>query len=160
VAFIVDISERKHAEADKAALEAQLQQAQKMEVVGRLAGGVAHDFNNMLSVIMGHAEIAMEQLDQSHPIREGLVEIGNAAKRSAELTRKLLTFARKQTVSPKVIDLNETVVGILKMLQSMIGENVHIDFRWATDLWRVKVDPSQIDQILTNLCVNARDAVR
>ncbi len=140
-------------------LEAQYRQAQKMEAVGRLAGGIAHDFNNMLMVINGHAEIAQTNVSPSQPLYENLQEIKKAAQRSADLTRQLLAFARKQTVSPKVLNLNDTVEGMLKMLQRLIGED--IDLAWApgTDLWQVKMDTSQIDQILANLCVNARDAI-
>jgi PAS domain S-box-containing protein len=154
-----DITERKQAEEEKAKLEAQLQQAQKMESVGRLAGGVAHDFNNMLGVILGHTEIAMGQVDPAQPLHGSLAEIHKAAERAADLTRQLLAFARKQTIAPKVLDLNKTVAGILKMLQRLIGEDIHLDWQPEADLWPVKVDPSQIDQILANLCVNARDAI-
>lgn len=155
----VDITERKRAEEEKTNLEAQLQQAQKMESVGRLAGGVAHDFNNMLSVILGHAEIAKEEVGPSQPIYEYLEEIRKAAERSADLTRQLLAFARKQTVSPRVLDINDTVSNMLKMLQRLIGE--HIDLAWmpGLDVWPVKIDPSQIDQMMANLCVNARDSI-
>lgn len=157
---IIDITERKRTEEEKAKFGAQLQQAQKMESVGRLAGGVAHDFNNMLGVILGHAELAMLRADLSPSLRDDLTEIRKAAERSSELTRQLLAFARKQTVAPKVLDMNETVSSMLKMLKRLIGED--IDLRWqpAADLWQVKMDPSQVDQILVNLCVNARDAIR
>ena len=140
-------------------MEEQLQQSQKMTSIGRLAGGVAHDFNNMLGVILGHAEIAMNQTDPRHPLRADLLEIRNAALRSADLTRQLLAFARKQIVAPKVLDLNETIEGMLKMLRRLIGENVDLAWRPGGHLWPVKIDPSQIDQILANLCVNARDAI-
>ncbi len=156
---ILDITERKRVVGEKAKLEAQLHQAQKMESVGRLAGGVAHDFNNMLGVILGHAEIAMDQIDQALPIYADLEEIRKAAHRSADLTRQLLAFARKQTVVPKVLDLNETIEGMLKMLERLIGEDIHLNWQPKADLWPVKVDPSQIDQILANLLVNARDAI-
>jgi PAS domain S-box-containing protein len=156
---IQDITERKHAEEEKARLEAQLRQAQKMESVGRLAGGVAHDFNNMLGVILGHAELALMKIDPAHPLHANLEEIRKAAERSADLTRQLLAFARKQTVAPKVLDLNETVAGMLNMLQRLIGEDIHLNWQPGADLWPVKVDPSQIDQIMANLCVNARDAI-
>ncbi len=154
-----DITERRRAEEEQAKLQVQLQQAQKMESVGRLAGGVAHDFNNMLGVILGHAELALGQVDADHALHADLDEIRKAAMRSADLTRQLLAFARKQTVAPKVLDLNETVGGMLTMLRRLIGEG--IDLRWqpGADLWPVKIDPSQIDQILANLCVNARDAI-
>jgi len=150
---------RKKSEVEKVILENQLQHAQKMESVGRLAGGVAHDFNNMLGVIIGHANLALMDLDPSHPVNGNIAEIRKAAERSADLTRQLLAFARKQAVAPKVVDLNDSVSGILVMLKRLIGE--HIDLKWnpGTELWPVKVDPSQIDQILANLCVNARDAI-
>ncbi|MDR3568166.1 MAG: PAS domain S-box protein [Syntrophobacteraceae bacterium] len=154
-----DITERKQAEEDRAQLQAQLTQALKMESVGRLAGGVAHDFNNMLGVILGHAEMAMEKLDQAHAVFADMVEIRKAALRSSELTRQLLAFARKQTISPKTLDLNQTVEGMLKMLRRLIGEDIDLAWLPAKALWPVKVDPGQVDQILANLCVNARDAI-
>ena len=120
---------------------------------------MAHDFNNMLGVILGHAEIAMEQIDQTQALSEDLTEIRKAALRSADLTRQLLAFARKQTISPKILDLNETVEGMLKMLRRLIGEDIELAWLPDNNLWPVKVDPSQIDQILANLCVNARDAI-
>ena len=157
--FARDISERKAAEADKAKLQEQLAQAQKMESVGRLAGGVAHDFNNMLGVILGYSELALEKIGQSNSLYTDLMNIRSAAQRSAELTRQLLAFARKQTVAPKVLQLNETVAGMLKMVKRLIGEDVELVWRPGEELWPVKIDPSQIDQILANLCVNARDAI-
>ncbi|NLX23679.1 MAG: PAS domain S-box protein [Phycisphaerae bacterium] len=157
--IFADITGRKRAEAEKDKLQAQLQQAQKMESVGRLAGGVAHDFNNMLSVILGHAELALEQVDPSHPLHTDVVQIRQAAERSADLTRQLLAFARKQTVAPKVLDLNQTIEGMLKMLQRLIGEDIDLVWKPGVDLWPVKMDPSQVDQILANLCINSRDAI-
>jgi PAS domain S-box-containing protein len=159
LAFHQDITERKLAEEKKATLEAQLRQAQKMESVGRLAGGVAHDFNNMLGVILGHTELALMDLDPAQPLHDDLLAIRSAANRSADLTRHLLAFARKQTVSPKVLDLNETVPAMLQMLRRLIGEDIDLTWQPGADLWSVRVDPSQIDQILANLCVNARDAI-
>ena len=156
---IRDITDRKRAEEEKAKLEGQLQQAQKMESVGRLAGGVAHDFNNMLVVILGHTEMALEQVDPTQSLHADLEEIRKAAERSAALTRQLLAFARKQTVAPRVLDLNQIVEGMLTMLERLVGENVHLTWQPKADLWPVMVDRSQIDQILTNLCVNARDAI-
>lgn len=156
---VIDINEQKKAEEDKSRLEAQLQQAQKMESVGRLAGGVAHDFNNMLGVILGHTELALMQVDPLHPLHNNLAEIRKAANRSADLTRQLLAFARKQTISPKILDLNETVTGMLKMLRRLIGEDIDLSWQPEENVWPVKMDPSQIDQILINLCVNARDAI-
>jgi PAS domain S-box-containing protein len=154
-----DITGRKRAEEEKAKLEAQLHQSQKMELVGRLAGGVAHDFNNMLGVILGHAELAIGQVDPAEPICAHLVAIRTATNRSADLTRQLLAFARKQTIAPRVLDLNDTVAGMLKMLKRLIGEDIRLNWQPGKDVWPVKLDPSQIDQILANLCVNARDAI-
>jgi PAS domain S-box-containing protein len=154
-----DITPRKLAESEREKLQAQLSQSQKMESVGRLAGGVAHDFNNMLNVILGYAELAMDQIAPNHPIHGALEEILNAARRSAEITRQLLAFARKQTIAPKVLDLNETVEGMLKMLRRLIGENIALAWIPAPDIWPVRMDPYQLDQILANLCVNARDAI-
>jgi signal transduction histidine kinase/DNA-binding response OmpR family regulator len=153
------ITAHKRGEAEKEALTIQLQQAQKMESVGQLAGGVAHDFNNMLGVITGYAELALMKMDPSEPVYNNLIEIRTAAERSADLTRQLLAFARKQTIAPKVIDLNATVSGMLKMLKRLIGEDMHITWQQAPDLWLINIDPSQIDQMLANLCVNARDAI-
>lgn len=141
------------------ALEAQLHQAQKMEAVGRLAGGVAHDFNNMLAVIAGHADLALEQTVPGSRLHADLLEIRKAAQRSADLTRQLLAFARKQTIAPKVLDLNDTIAGMLKMLGRLIGENIELFWKPSEPLWRVNMDPVQIDQILANLVVNARDAL-
>jgi len=159
VALLEDISDRKEAEAEKDRLEAQLQQSQKMESVGRLAGGVAHDFNNMLGVILGFADMALMRVNPADPIHEDLEEIRKAAERSADLTSQLLAFARRQTVAPRLLDLNETVGGSLKMLQRLIGENVSLAWAPGPSLWPVRMDPSQISQILANLCVNAKDAI-
>ncbi len=148
----LDISDRK-------ALEEQLSQAQKMESVGRLAGGVAHDFNNMLSVIIGNAELALNSLDSSDQVYAEIVEIQKAAQRSADLTRQLLAFARKQTATPKVLDLNETIESMLKMLQRLIGEDIDLIWKPGELLDHVRIDPAQIDQLLANLLVNARDAI-
>lgn len=141
------------------ALEAQLHQAQKMQAVGRLAGGVAHDFNNMLAVIAGHAEMALEQTAPDSPLHADLLEIQKAAQRSVDLTRQLLAFARKQTIVPQVLDLNDTIAGMLKMLGRLIGENIDLLWKPAGQMWSVNMDPAQIDQILANLVVNARDAI-
>ncbi len=130
-----------------------------MEAVGRLAGGVAHDFNNMLGVILGYAEMALGKVDPAQPLHADLEEIMNAARRSAAITRQLLAFARKQTIDPKVLDLNETVEGMLKMLRRLIGEDIDLVWLPESGLWPVKMDPTQVEQILANLCVNARDAI-
>lgn len=140
-------------------LEAQLVQAQKMEAVGRLAGGIAHDFNNMLSVILGYTEAALSELKPMDPLYKDLEEVRSAARRSAELTRQLLTFSRRQTIAPIVLDLNAQLNGMQGLLRRLIGEDVVIEFDVCPDVWPVKVDPSQIDQIVANLAVNARDAM-
>jgi PAS domain S-box-containing protein len=154
-----DITMRRQQERERANLETQLQQAQKMESVGRLAGGVAHDFNNMLTVILGHTDLLIERLDPTNPLREDLKEIRKAGQRSADLTRQLLAFARKQTVEPKVVDLNRTLAGIAKMIKRLIGENIDLEWIPGDQLWPVNIDPGQIDQMLANLCINARDAI-
>jgi len=154
-----DITERKLAEEEKEKLQAQLLQSQKMESVGRLAGGVAHDFNNLLTVILGRAQLALARMDHASPMRPGLLEIYSTAQRAADLTRQLLAFARKQTIVPKVLDLNETVEGMLKILRRLIGEDIDLVWAPGRDLWQVKMDPAQIDQMLANLSVNARDAI-
>jgi PAS domain S-box-containing protein len=159
LAIAEDITQRKQADEEHQKLQEQLNQAHKMEYVGRLAGGVAHDFNNMLGVILGHTELALDQMDPLSPIFSDLTEIRIAAERSADLTRQLLAFARKQTVSPRILDLNDTVEGMLKMLRRLIGETIQLIWVPGKDLWKVRMDPGQIDQILANLCVNARDAV-
>ncbi|MDA8134691.1 MAG: response regulator [Desulfobacteraceae bacterium] len=159
--FIVltDITQRKQAEAEWKKLQDQLTQAQKMESVGRLAGGVAHDYNNMLSVIIGYAELALDKLKPGEPLYDDLTEILTAARRSADITRQLLAFARQQTIAPKIIDLNQTIQYMLKMMKRLIGEDIKLTWLPGTDLGKIKIDPSQIDQILANLCVNARDAI-
>jgi two-component system, cell cycle sensor histidine kinase and response regulator CckA len=154
-----DITERKHAEEEREKLRRQLAQAQKMEAVGRLAGGVAHDYNNMLSVILGYTEMALEQVAPADPLHADLKEVYNAGRRSMEITQQLLAFARKQTISPKVLDFNDTVEGMLKMLRRLIGEDIDLEWHPQARLWPVNMDPTQLDQILANLCVNARDAI-
>jgi len=140
-------------------LEEQLRQAQKMESVGRLAGGVAHDFNNMLQVISSYVELSLAHLDSGHVLYKNLQQIRKAAQRSAELTGQLLAFARKQTVSPKVLDVNDAVAGLLKMLQRLIGEDIDLAWMPGHVAGKIRIDPSQLDQILANLAVNARDAI-
>jgi two-component system cell cycle sensor histidine kinase/response regulator CckA len=158
-AFARDITERKRVDEEREKLQAQLNQAQKMESVGRLAGGVAHDFNNMLGAILGYTELGMIEVSPTDPIHGTLKDIQKAALRSADLTRQLLAFARKQTVAPKVLDLNETLKGMLKMLRRLIGEDIGLAWLPGKDLGWIRMDPSQIEQLLVNLCVNARDAI-
>ncbi len=148
------------AEQERQSLEDQLLQSQKMEAIGRLAGGVAHDFNNMLQTILGYSDLVLEKTSRDDPFREHFEEIQKAALRSADLTRQLLAFSRKQTIAPHVLDLNETIASMLKMLGRLIGEDIDLLWRPTQDLWQVKMDPAQIDQILANLVVNARDAIR
>ena len=147
-----DISERVR-------LEDQFRQSQKMEAVGRLAGGVAHDFNNMLTVILVRTEQALKRAGPDSPLHAGLKEIYAAAERSAGLTRQLLTYARRQAVQPRTLDLNEVVEGMLGMLRRLIGEDISLEWNPGHNLWPIRIDPIQIDQLLANLCVNARDAI-
>lgn len=156
---IRDITERQVAELEKEKLQAQLMQAGKMEAVGRLAGGVAHDFNNMLGAILGNAELAMMETREEDPIYDNLQEITQAARRSADLTRQLLAFARKQSINQQVMDLNARVTGMLKMVERLVGEDIKLSWKPGPDLAPVKMDPTQVDQLLINLAVNARDAI-
>ena len=160
IVAMTDITEQKQAALLQEKLQEQLLQAQKMESVGRLAGGVAHDFNNMLTAILGHTELAKIRCKPSEPIYADLKVIENAAHRSADLVRQLLAFARKQTVAPKILDLNDCVAGLLKMLVRLIGEDIDLVWKPGAEVWPIKIDPSQVDQLLTNLCVNARDAIQ
>ncbi len=159
VAQVFTNARRKQSEKEQIMLEEQLNQARKMESVGQLAGGVAHDFNNMLNVIMGYAELALESIDESSPLYRKLQEIHNAASRSADIARKLLAFARKQVIKPRSLDLNEAISKGLRLLSRLIGEDIALSWQPGPQLWPIKIDPAQIDQILTNLCVNARDAI-
>jgi signal transduction histidine kinase/CheY-like chemotaxis protein len=147
------------AEQRRKEMEHQLRQAQKMEAVGRLAGGVAHDYNNMTNVIMGYAQMGLLKLHKDDPLYEDLQQINEAARRSMELTRQLLAFARCQAIAPKVLDTNQAVKSMFKMLQRLIGEDIELLWNPAEHIWPILIDPSQIDQILANLCVNARDAI-
>jgi len=159
VILSTDITKMKQSEQEKEKLQIQLNQAQKMESIGRLAGGVAHDFNNMLGVIIGYADMALISLDQNNPVFNYVNEINKAANKSANLTRQLLAFARKQAVHPVVLDLNSAVKGMKKMLARLIMEEIELEFVPYQEELKIKIDPSQVDQILANLCVNARDAI-
>jgi two-component system cell cycle sensor histidine kinase/response regulator CckA len=154
-----DITLQKLAEQASERLQAQLLQAQKMESVGRLAGGIAHDFNNMLQVIIGNADLALEDAPLDSELHAELLEIQKSARRSAELTSQLLTFARKQVFRAEELNLGDTVTGTSKMLQRLIGEHIKLVLNVENDLWPVRMDPSQVTQILTNLAINARDAI-
>lgn len=157
--IIQDVTDRKKAEAEKEKLHAQLTQAQKMESVGRLAGGVAHDYNNMLGVILGYTEMALEKVAPEEPLHTDLKEILKATNRSSDITRQLLAFSRRQAIALKKLNLNATVEGMLRMLRRLIGEDIDLVWKPKANIWPVKMDPSQLDQILVNLCVNARDAI-
>ncbi len=152
LANVRDVSKRK-------ALEERVRDAEKMESLGRLAGGIAHDFNNMLGVIIGHTELAGHRLEAGKPVHEDLIQIRHAADRSADLVRQLLTFARRQVITPRVIDFNQSLNTTLKMLRRLIGENIILQWHPDDSLWPVMIDPVQVDQILTNLVLNARDSI-
>jgi PAS domain S-box-containing protein len=154
-----DITQQKEVEEAQRKLEQQLLQVQKMESVGRLAGGIAHDFNNTLGIILGYSELILASLSPDDPNFEHLQQITKATQRSALLTRQLLAFARKQTISPKVLDLNDTISGMHNILARLIGEDIDLVWRPGENLSPVYIDPSQIDQVLANLCINARDAI-
>jgi len=149
---IQDVTERK-------SLEERLRQSEKLDSIGRLAGGVAHDFNNMLGVIIGNAELAKMKAKKSASVEDNLEQILQAANRSRDITRQLLAFARKQILTPKVLDLNASLEGMLKMLRNLLGENIDLSWNPKENLWPVRIDPSQLDQVLANLCINARDAI-
>ena len=147
------------AEQERTRMESRLQNSEKLESLGRLAGGIAHDFNNMLTVILNHTYLAQTALPDQDPLREDLLSIQRAAERSADLTKQLLAFARKQAVSPRVIDLNATLSGSLRLLRRLIGENVELRWHPSPDAGWIRIDPSQLDQVLTNVTLNARDAI-
>lgn len=153
-----DVTGRKLGEEALRRSEEQLCQSQKMESVGRLAGGIAHDFNNIAGVIRGHVELAMKQLDPDEPVYADLLEIREAAERSAGITQQLLGFARKQVVAPRRLDVNTSVEAMLNMLRRLLGDQVELTWIPGSGAGMVEMDPSQLDQILMNLCVNARDA--
>jgi PAS domain S-box-containing protein len=154
-----DVTEHHRLVSEQARLQAQLHQAQKMELVGRFAGGVAHDYNNMLGVILANAELALCQLPPDHLERKHLDEITRAARHSAELTGQLLAFARQQPVDPRLLDLNEAMAGILGVLGRLVRPEIRMVWTPGKDTWKVMMDPTQLNQVLTNLVVNARDAI-
>lgn len=160
VGLYIDITAKKSVEEEKEKLSQQLIQAQKLESIGRLAGGVAHDYNNMLEVILGNAQLASMLIDSKEDIKSFLNEIINAAKRSADITKQLLTFARKDISEPQIVNLNHVIENMMKMLKRLIGEDIELKVHLQEDLWHILIDPTQVNQILANLCINARDAIQ
>lgn len=158
--LVREMEERKQAEQEKKHLEQQLIHAQKLESVGRLAGGIAHEFNNMLSIILGYSEMMQGDMTPNDPNYTRVTEISAAADRSADLTRQLLAFARKQTACPRLLDLNETVSQMMNMLQRLLKEDINLNFLPGDIPCMVNIDPIQLDQILINLCINAKDAIK
>ncbi len=154
-----DITDRKQAEEEKAALQEQLQQSQKMEAIGILSGGVAHDFNNLLTVILSCAEALEACVREDDPKMKDIRDIREAGKRGATLTRQLLAFSSRQTIQPQIMDLNILITDLERMLHRLIGEDIEMRFTPDTDLWKVEADPGQIEQIIVNITVNARDAM-
>jgi signal transduction histidine kinase len=144
---------------DQKTLEKQLRQTQKMEAVGQLTGGIAHDFNNLLSVIIGYSEILEQRLAPGDPLHKECLQIKKAGQSAASLTRQLLAFSRQQVLEPRVLDLNATVLNVEKMLRRLIGENIDLRTKLDPALGSVKADQTQIDQVIINLAVNARDAM-
>jgi PAS domain S-box-containing protein len=157
--IVQDITEARRAEEALRISEDQLRQSQKMEAVGRLAGGIAHDFNNLLTVMGGYCTLSLRQLDEDHPLQRNIGEIQKAADRAASLTGQLLAFSRKQVLQPRILKLNEVVRGMEKMLRRLIGEDIELCTVFDAGLGNVKADPGQIEQVILNLVVNARDAM-
>ena len=150
--LVMDVTERRR-------LEEQLLQSQKLEAIGRLAGGVAHDFNNLLTGILGYADFALKSLPENHASRPDLLEIERAGTRAAALTGQLLAYARRQMIAPKIVSLNELVTNMENLLRRLIGEDVDLETRCASELWPAQIDPGQFEQVIINLAVNARDAM-
>jgi signal transduction histidine kinase len=139
--------------------EAELRQVHKMEAVGRLAGGVAHDFNNVLTAIFGYADLLLDQFAEDDPRRADVLEIRRSAERAAALTRQLLAFSRKQIMQPRVLDLNDVIASLQALLSRLVGEDIGLEIRPSVELWPVCADPGQVEQVLMNLAANARDAM-
>lgn len=157
--ILSEITERKRAEDEKIELQKQLIQSQKLESIGRLAGGIAHDFNNMLSVIMGNIELAILKTEDGESIKDNLEEVHKAVERASEITKKILAFARKQDIQPKVLNLNDEIKEYINILKRVIPERIEIEFIPYENLWNVYLDPAHLDIILLNLCSNAKDAI-
>jgi signal transduction histidine kinase/ActR/RegA family two-component response regulator len=157
--IIRDITEEKHAAEDRAALEQRLLRAQKLDAIGRLAGGVAHDFNNLLTLILNYANFLARRLPENSPERDDAGRIVRAGQRAAALTRQLLAFSRREIASPRVIELNAVIGEVTKLLRRSLGEAIDLEAALEPSLWRVFVDPSHVEQLLLNLALNARDAM-
>lgn len=156
----IDIEERKKAEEEKEKLQKQLQMAQRMEAIGYLAGGVAHDYNNISSIVMGYAELALTKISNHDPAHNDIHQIIKATQRSTDITKQLLAFARRQPIAPKILDINNTIDHMLTMIKRLIGEDIDLAWVPGEAIWPIKLDPAQVDQIIVNLCVNARDAIK
>jgi PAS domain S-box-containing protein len=159
IGLIRDVSEREEVQAERDRLEMQLRQAQKMEAIGRLAGGVAHDFNNFLTTISGNAQLGLMDLEKGQELYEIMQEIKEAGERAGNLTRQLLAFSRKQILQPEILDLNDVILDLEKMLRRLIGEDISLVVQTAADLGLVEADPGQMEQVIMNLAINARDAM-
>jgi two-component system, cell cycle sensor histidine kinase and response regulator CckA len=159
MAFLADVTERKQMEETLRNSEEQLRQSQKIEAIGRLAGGIAHDFNNLLTAIRGYSDLLLLRIDSSSPLRRDVEEIQKAGERATSLTRQLLAFSRKQVLQPKVLDLNTVVAGMDGMIRRLIGEDIDLVTVLKPGLWNVQADPGQVEQVIMNLIVNARDAM-
>jgi two-component system cell cycle sensor histidine kinase/response regulator CckA len=157
--FLTDITERKRTEEEMNTLQEQFHQSQKMEAIGRLAGGIAHDFNNLLTIIKGYSQLSLQELKEENPLKGNLEEINRASEKASDLTRQLLSFSRSQMMERKVVDLNTLLKNLDKMLRRIVGEDVELITFLADDLGRIKVDPGQIEQVIMNLVVNAKDAM-
>jgi len=159
ISQILDITDQRKIEEEKEKLNAQLIHAQKMEAIGRLAGGMAHDFNNMLNVIIGYAELVKERIGPEDSTYEDIIEILRAGEHASALTEKLLAFARSEVIEPRVVNLNKAIEESIQMLQRLVGEDVDVKFFPEKKIWNVKLDPTQVEHVLANLATNARDAI-
>jgi len=157
--FLTDITERKRTEEEMNTLQEQFRQSQKMEAIGRLAGSIAHDFNNLLTIIKGYSQLSLQELKEENPLKGNLEEINRASEKASDLTRQLLSFSRSQMMEMRVVDLNTLLKNLDKMLRRVVGEDVELITFLAEDLGRVKADPGQIEQVIMNLVVNAKDAM-
>jgi two-component system cell cycle sensor histidine kinase/response regulator CckA len=157
--IIRDLTRERRTEAALQRTEEQLQQSQKMEAIGRLAGGVAHDFNNMLSVILSYTDLATGDLPREDPMRADLKEVRDAGLRASELTKQLLAFSRQQILQPVVLDFRQAILAMRKFFERLVGEHIELAFFVSSSTGHISADPTQIEQVVMNLVVNARDAM-